>query len=747
MIILSKIINNNQKNTIFVSGIKVFNNIINIATNNFNFLRYKTLPILIILSIVSNNAFSQNNNISQDGSKNKPISQKLWQGLSQQDVDLLKKIINSINSKKYQEALELTKKHEINIKKQNNNSNKSQSDLIKSPPHLVSAINDIALWYQFSDKNTISNANFTDISSFTENGQFYPNIEDLQRNVEKVALINDIPYNKAEKYFKSNPANTKESKLYLLQSEINFFNNFKGSPKEKAKLYQQIRELIGEVWIKENFDKDDEKTFIDKFKQHITVKDCINRINRLLWDNRFEDAKRIIHLVGDDYRSLFEAIIKINEIPRNIDEILSQVPRSLRNSEILIHRKILWHKSRDQIEELLDLMIDLPENSDFAQKWWNLRKLYGREMLKKRRYKIAYLLFSKHNLPINSPDFWEAEWSSGWIALRFLKNPNQSYRHFEKLYKNVNQPVTLSRASYWLGMASQEKGDKKLAIDWYKNAAKYPIFFYGQLAIHKHRSLDPVGAKNDIILPKDPEIYLKDVKAISESRAVQIAYLLSLMGEKNSATKIFEWVINNSKSDGEIAIIMKIINEIGDATMDAKITRVAAKRNVFFVKEKFKIVNSVINDPQSPLIHAIIKQESAFLPSAVSQVGAIGYMQLMPDTARLVAKEIGVNYDRKKLASDINYNIRLGSHYIKKLLNKFDGSEIMAIASYNAGPNATQRWANEFYDPRNVDDIDKVVDWIELITYSETRNYVQRVMENLIVYKYLMAHREYDDIK
>jgi soluble lytic murein transglycosylase len=407
----------------------------------------------------------------------------------------------------------------------------------------------------------------------------------------------------------------------------------------------------------------------------------------------------------------------------------------------------LWHKSRDQIEELLDLMIDLPENSDFSQKWWNLRKLYGREMLKKRRYKIAYLLFSKHNLPINSPDFWEAEWSSGWIALRFLKNPNQSYRHFEKLYKNVNQPVTLSRASYWLGMASQEKGDKKLAIDWYKNAAKYPIFFYGQLAIHKHRSLDPIGAKNDIILPKDPEIYLKDVKSISKSRAVQIAYLLSLMGEKNSAIKIFEWVINNSKSDGEIAIIMKIINEIGDATMDAKITRVAAKRNVFFVKEKFKIVNSVINDPQSPLIHAIIKQESAFLPSAVSQVGAIGYMQLMPDTARLVAKEIGVNYDRKKLASDINYNIRLGSHYIKKLLNKFDGSEIMAIASYNAGPNATQRWANEFYDPRNVDDIDKVVDWIELITYSETRNYVQRVMENLIVYKYLMAHREYDNIK
>ena len=227
---------------------------------------------------------------------------------------------------------------------------------------------------------------------------------------------------------------------------------------------------------------------------------------------------------------------------------------------------------------------------------------------------------------------------------------------------------------------------------------------------------------------------------------MQIAYLLALIGDKNSATKIFEWTVQNVKTDGQIAVIMRIINEIGDRTIDAKVARAASKRNVFFVRDKFQIVSEVEKDQYAPLIHAIIKQESAFLPSAVSKVGAIGYMQLMPETAKITAREMGISFDRRKLAGDIGYNVKLGSFYIKKLINKFEGSEILAIASYNAGPGATQRWINEFYDPRIENDIDKVVDWIELITYAETRNYVQRIMENLIVYKYLMSRNNYDDI-
>jgi soluble lytic murein transglycosylase len=219
------------------------------------------------------------------------------------------------------------------------------------------------------------------------------------------------------------------------------------------------------------------------------------------------------------------------------------------------------------------------------------------------------------------------------------------------------------------------------------------------------------------------------------------------MGDKSNAVKIFEWLVNKSTSEGQIAVIMKLINEIGDRQIDSKISRIASKKNVFFIKDKFQIVKEVINDEYAPLVHAIIKQESGFAPMAVSQVGAIGFMQLMPSTAKLVAKDIGIDYDKNKLATNITYNVRLGSHYIKKLIDRFEGSEMLAIASYNAGPNATQRWINEFYDPRKEQNIDKVVDWIELITYSETRNYVQRITENLIVYKYLMSRSNYDAVK
>jgi soluble lytic murein transglycosylase len=192
---------------------------------------------------------------------------------------------------------------------------------------------------------------------------------------------------------------------------------------------------------------------------------------------------------------------------------------------------------------------------------------------------------------------------------------------------------------------------------------------------------------------------------------------------------------------------MKIVNELGDRQLDVKISRTAGKRNVFFIKDKFQIVKEVPNDEFAPLVHAIVKQESGFAPLAVSQVGALGFMQLMPATAKLVAKDMGLRYDQQKLATNIPYNVKLGTYYIRKLIDRFDGSEMLAIASYNAGPNATQRWINEYYDPRKEKDLDKVVDWIELISYSETRNYVQRIMENLIVYKYLMSRANYDTVQ
>jgi len=673
-----------------------------------------------------------------------PISQKLWQKTSVEDLEVLKKIDAAISAKNYDEALSYAEE----LKKENQSKTiPEQTKFIKNSPDFYESAVGIILWKKFSGQIDPKNISFSDISRFSLDSDFFPNSRNIQQNVERVAIASNISYQSSKQYFTLKPAKNLDSKLYLLESKIDLLSRSKDSEELKDKSRKEIVSLISDIWVNENFSDEGEMSFFKKYQNQLTQIDHINRIDRLLWSDKTAEAQRIFHLVNEDYQLLFKAISDIQAFPKFIDKIILSVPRKLRSNEGLSYRRVLWYKSKDRLDDLLEVMVDLPEELQFPEKWWGLRHLYSREMIKKKKYKLAYKLIKNHGLKASDSNFWEAQWLCGWVSLRFLNEPEIAYEHFKKMYDNVVQPVTLSRGSYWLGMAAEKMNDKKKAIYWYKNATQYPIFFYGQLAINKHRTLDPIGAQSDIILPKDPEATAQDIIKMSASKALQTAYLLHLMGSKSDVGEIIEWVVANSSKKGEVAVAMSLVNEIGDAQLDAKISRVAAKKNVFFIKDKFQIVEEIMNDEYAPLIHAIVKQESGFAPTALSKVGAVGFMQLMPDTAKLVAKEVGVPYDRTKLATDVKYNVRLGSHYIKKLINRFDGSEMLAIASYNAGPNATQRWINEFYDPRKEEDLDQIVDWVELITYSETRNYVQRIMENLIVYKYLMSRSNYDLVK
>jgi soluble lytic murein transglycosylase len=661
------------------------------------------------------------------------ISNNLWKKFSLSDIELLQNINKSISSKNFDEAIRLAKILKLNhIDKQNS---------------LADAVHDLILWNKFSSKINPNKISFSDISSFVMDNPYLPNINELRRNVEKVAIANNISFNLSELYFNTNPASSTESKLFVIESKINKIASENLDKDTKESSGKLIQSEIAKIWINENFSPENEKQFLDKYRNILTQYDFANRVERLLWEGKTEDANRIMSYIDEDHKTLFKNISRLEEFPRYIDNILLEIPRKLRSNELLNYRRLIWHKSQDNIDDVIDLLISIPNTYKRNDKWWSFRRLYGREMLKKGNYKKAYQIISKHNLPTNSPDFWEAEWTAGWIALRFNDEPKIALEHFKKMRDNVIQPVTVSRAIYWEGMCYEALDEKAKAITKYKEASNYPIYYYGQLAINKHRTLDSLSAQKDIILPKSPDITGRDIAKISESRGAQIAYILAVSGDLENSTKIFEWLVNNAPTDGQIAVIMNIIKEIGNQQLDAKISRVAAKKNVFFVREKFLIIKEVINDAYTPLVHAIIKQESGFAPMAVSRVGALGYMQLMPGTAKLVAKELGIKYEQKKLTNDIRYNIRLGSFYIKKLIDEFEGSEMLAIASYNAGPNATRRWINEFYDPRKQTDHDKIVDWIELITYSETRNYVQRIIENMIVYKYLMSRTNYDEIK
>ena len=430
-----------------------------------------------------------------------------------------------------------------------------------------------------------------------------------------------------------------------------------------------------------------------------------------------------------------QELVRLN-YQNSLRKHVNAIPRKFRSSELSRYAKTRWYFKKNETRKATKMLKNI-KHMTYPNKWWGLRLVYARELLKTNDGDDSYQIASNHGLVEGDKKYWEAQWTSGWVALRFNDEPEIAYGHFKKLYDYVKQPVTIARASYWLGMAAQASGNDDLALKWYKKASEYPLYFYGQLAIHKRRALDPLNSDGEIILPKDPEVKIADAHKVSDAMEVKIGYLLALLGDKKDASAVFKGYIKKADSAGKIALIMRLASEFKDYEMDSVVSRAAEGKNVFFIRRKFRIVKEVTDEENSALIHAIIKQESGFVPHALSRVGAVGYMQLMPDTAKSVAKNLGVRYNKAKLGRDVAYNVKLGSHYIKQMVDRFDGSKMLAIAAYNAGPHNSDRWIREFYDPRKEKDIDKVVDWIELITYSETRNYVQRIMENLIVYKYI----------
>lgn len=670
--------------------------------------------------------------------KIRPVSHNLWLPLSKYDKKIIDQVAAYLDAKKYNEAMRLVDKFQrSNVKSSYDESN----PFFLNKGNLSNSLRNIILWSKYSNVENdqeLKNISFSDISRFVADNDFYPNVKELRNNVEKLAVITGAPYRLSEQYFKANPAKDIESKMFLIESKEDFLKTSDSEDVEKEKIVDEIKSDISLTWINDDFVGDQEMKFLDKYKGVLTIDDHVGRIERLIWDKKYSDAGKILRLVDKSRSDYYKMVMKILRNSKKLRSNLKKIPKIYRETELTRYAVIKWYTKNQKYQKAAKLLKKVSFMQE-PRRWWGLRLLYARELLKSDDADDSYVVVSAHGLTEDNKKYWEAQWTSGWLALRFLDEPEIAYSHFKKLYDHVKQPVTIARASYWLGMAAQSSGNKDLALKWYKKASEYSLYFYGQLAIHKIRTLEPLESDGKIILPKDPEIEMADAYNVSESQKLQIAYLLGMMKDRESSVAIFKGFIRGSDSPGEIALAMRLVSEFKDFEMDSKVSRAAEKKNVFFIRRKFKILKEVEDKSNSALIHAIIKQESGFVPAALSRVGAVGYMQLMPGTAKNVAKDLGLSYNRRKLTRNTAYNIKLGSHYIKQMVDRFDGSKMLAIAAYNAGPHNSDRWIREFYDPRKVKDIDKVIDWIELITYSETRNYVQRIMENLIVYKYIMS--------
>ena len=503
---------------------------------------------------------------------------------------------------------------------------------------------------------------------------------------------------------------------------------------------EQGKKLIKEGWITADLSKTELSLFRKKFKNYLNAEDYIQRADYLAWENKYWDLKRMLRYLPKDYELLYNARQLLMSKSYGVDQAIKNVPDRFKNDAGLNFDRLKWRRKRGRIDSSAEILLNVKNTKDYLvrpDKWWDEREIISRSLIYEKKYELAYKIASNHAL-IEGSDYAAAEWMSGWIALSFLDDPLLSKDHFQNFYNNVSYPISTSRGAYWLARSYKALGDKENSKKWFEEAAKYLTTYYGQLAFLE---LNP---NENFELSKDMEVDKKYREKFYSKELVKITYLLDELDEDKYTKFILRHLANENIENGSEILASELSTNIGRFDFAIQIAKIASYEKRFHNKFNYPIISTPKNIngrkiPESAFILSIIRQESEFDLSANSHAGAKGLMQLMPYTAKLVAKQAKLPYVKSRLTTDPEYNINLGSHYIAGLILDYDGAYPFAIAAYNAGPNRVKYWKKINKDPQKKQ-ID-YVDWIELIKFRETRNYVQRVLENYNVYRYILEQR------
>jgi soluble lytic murein transglycosylase len=503
---------------------------------------------------------------------------------------------------------------------------------------------------------------------------------------------------------------------------------------------EQGKKLIKEGWITAELSKTDLRFFRKKFKKHLNADDYIKRADFLAWENKYWDLKRMLRYLPKDYELLYNARQLLMSKSYGVDQAIKNVPDRFKNDAGLNFDRLKWRRKRGRIDSSAEILLNVKNTKDYLvrpDKWWDEREIISRSLIYEKKYELAYKIASNHTL-IEGSDYAAAEWMSGWIALSFLDDPLLSKDHFQNFYNNVSYPISTSRGAYWLARSYKALGDKENSNKWFNEASKYLTTYYGQLAFLE---LNP---NKNFELSKDMDVDNKYREKFYSKELVKVVYLLDELNEDKYTKFILRHLANENIENGSEILASELSTNIGRFDFAIQIAKIASYEKRFHNKFNYPIISTPKNIngrkiPESAFILSIIRQESEFDLSANSHAGAKGLMQLMPYTAKLVAKQAKLPYLKSRLTTDPEYNINLGSHYIAGLILNYDGAYPYAIAAYNAGPNRVKYWKKINKNPQKKQ-ID-YVDWIELIKFRETRNYVQRVLENYNVYRYILEQR------
>ncbi|MFG6624652.1 transglycosylase SLT domain-containing protein [Sulfitobacter sp. 1A12056] len=456
------------------------------------------------------------------------------------------------------------------------------------------------------------------------------------------------------------------------------------------------------------------------------------RLEEMLWQREHSEARQMFDLVASADRALAETRIALQKLESDVNAKIDALPASKSDAPGLAHDRFEWRIRKGLREDAKDLMLARSTSAEALgqpPKWANRRRALARDEMRNGDAQRAYRLASQHFLTDGS-NYADLEWLSGYIALRFLDDPTTALGHFQNHDNAVESPISQGRAGYWQGRALEAMGDAEGAAKAYAMGAEYQTSFYGLLAAE--RGGLPFDEK---LAGAAPE---QDWRSSPLARAplFEAGLLLQASGELSTAERFWTHLAEQLVPE-DIALLGQAAIDVGQPHIAVMIGKRAAQRGLEVPAPYYALHRLVEKDlpMATEMTLAIARRESEFDPNVQSGVGARGLMQIMPATARDVARDLGISgqHTTDRLTADPDYNARLGATYLSQMAGLFDGNVSMMSAAYNAGPSRPRRWMATYGDPRK-GEID-IVDWIEMIPFRETQNYVMRVTESLPVYR------------
>ena len=495
------------------------------------------------------------------------------------------------------------------------------------------------------------------------------------------------------------------------------------------------------AWLNAGTTADTETRIEQEFGNQISTADYRKRMWRLVFSQESSGALRIGKKLGGDYSRAASVAQMLHGGTSGADQKYAGLSGAMKNELAMRFALARFYRRQEKFDKARSILVSMPSDptqiGDVEAVWGERRIIIRRSVGRNHAnvWNAAYQMSRDHGIK-SGDSAVEGEFLAGWIALRYLRKPDVALEHFAKLQKLAPSRTEKARAAYWLGRTSLAMGDKAEARTYFGKAANHSTVYYGQLA----RELIGLGDKPEEI--SGGQVSNAAIARVQQDEVVQAMKIMAKASTKN-LTNIFLWSLaNRFDTEEEMNAVAAEVQNTAGTSWSLRLAKAASQRGIDIDTWSYPVRGlpswSQVGKPiEKSMVFALSRQESEFDPNAGSSVGAQGLMQLMPGTAKLIARQYRLPYADSKLKGDPSYNVKLGAAHLADLVDDFGGSYIMTLVGYNAGPRRAREWVEEFGDPRG-GQVDPV-DWVECIPFEETRQYVQKVMQNLHVYRSRLA--------